>query len=94
MKQSGHEAIIQLDQNELHVPLAGGEYTVNVTSNQQWKVTCNDWMTCTPKAGEGNGSIVVTVSPCALSNERIGEVMVGGVFGGSATVRVVQSSEY
>lgn len=94
VKQSGHEAIVQLDQDELHVPLAGGEYTVNVTSNQQWKVTCNDWMTCTPKAGEGNGSIVVTVSPCALSNERIGEVMVGGVFGGSATVRVVQSSEY
>ena len=35
VKQSGHEAIVQLDQDELHVPLAGGEYTVNVTSNQQ-----------------------------------------------------------
>ncbi len=92
--QSGHEAIIQLGMDELHVPLIGGQYTVNVTANQLWKVTSSEWISCSPPEGSGNGSIVITVTPCTLTNERIGQVTVSGVYGGSATVRVVQSSVY
>lgn len=92
--QNGQEATVQVDVNELHVPLAGGEFTVNVTANQPWKVSCDEWMSCNPQSGTGNGSFVITVTPSLLSNERIGEVSVTGIYGGSQSIHVIQSGVY
>ena len=43
------------------LPVEGGKYVINVTSNVVWAVTADDVLTVEPAQGEGNAQIVVTV---------------------------------
>ena len=43
------------------LPVEGGKYVINVTSNVVWAVTADDVLTVEPAQGEGNAAVVVTV---------------------------------
>ena len=43
------------------LPVEGGKYVINVTSNVVWSVTAAEGLTVEPAAGEGNAAVVVTV---------------------------------
>lgn len=47
--------------SEEALPVEGGKYVINVTSNVVWAVTADDVLTVEPAQGEGNAQIVVTV---------------------------------
>lgn len=43
------------------LPVEGGKYVINVTSNVVWSVTAAEGLTVEPAAGEGNAAVVVKV---------------------------------
>ena len=47
--------------SEEALPVEGGEYVINVTSNVAWTVTASEGLTVKPAEGEGNAQVVVTV---------------------------------
>jgi uncharacterized protein (TIGR02145 family) len=48
-----------------------GNYPVAVTSNVEWSATsAADWLTLTPAAGTGNGTIIVNVAKNTVTEER------------------------
>ena len=57
---------LSLSDKSVAFETVGGDQTISITCNDNWAVTYSaDWLTVTPKAGNGNGSIKIT----ATSNE-------------------------
>ena len=59
------QQVTELSVNEkaANFEAAGGDKSITVTSNADWTVSCPaDWVTVTPKAGSGNGSIKISVT--------------------------------
>lgn len=56
---------------------AGGDKTVTVTCNDAWTVSCTaDWLTVSPKSGEGNGSLKVTAPENTTFDVRPADITV------------------
>lgn len=63
----------------LNVAAAGGNSTINVTSNISWAVTDNQsWMSVSPASGSNNGSFTVNVQSNGGTSSRSGTVTVTG----------------
>lgn len=49
------------------LPVEGGKYVITVTANVPWTVTVPEGLTAAPAAGEGNGTVTVTVPATDLT---------------------------
>ena len=49
------------------LPVEGGKYVITVTANVPWTVTVPEGLTAAPAAGEGNGTVTVTVPATELT---------------------------
>lgn len=67
--------------------------TITVTSNDTWSASCPDtWVTVSPKSGQGNGSISISVADNVEFSARSSEVTVTTAGNVRATVKVNQLS--
>ena len=72
-------ARLQLSPTALSLAATAQSATVNVKTNQSWAATADQtWITLSPKAGTGDGSIAVTVAANANIGPRTGTVTVAG----------------
>jgi uncharacterized protein (TIGR02145 family) len=54
-----------------------GSYTITITSNAPWTAAANaDWLTLAPAAGEGNGTIAVSVAANLVQETRTATITV------------------
>ena len=54
-----------------------GDFTINITTNGSWRVRDNtDWMSKTPKTGDGNGKSVIAFKANTTGNTRTGIISV------------------
>ena len=54
---------VEVSATSLNFAMEEGSQSVSITANADWKVECDaDWLTVTPAAGNGNGSITVAVA--------------------------------
>ena len=91
MVQEGKPNTLYTDITEIEARPEGGEYTVHVTSNQDWVVTTDvEWITVTPESGFGNKDIAITVAPLPSARPREGVVSIKGTTGLVVTVTVTQ----
>ena len=52
-----------IEDDAMNIPRAGGDNTINVTSNATWEVKSSaSWLTVRQKSGDGNGTITVTAT--------------------------------
>ncbi len=89
--QEGKPNILETDIAELDVPFEGGEYVIQVTSNQAWGVVADvDWLHCHPESGFASGSFTITVDASSALRPRTGYVKLRGELGAQVMIRVNQ----
>lgn len=71
---------------------AGGEFTVEVSSNMDWIVTAPQWISCSETNGTNNATITLTVNPIdgEIDEMRDADVLFSGLHA-SDKVHVIQS---
>ncbi len=73
--------------------MAGGSFTLNITSNTAWKITCPDWCSVSAASGTGDATVRVTVA-ANTSGSRSGSIVVttsGPANNVSQTLQIRQS---
>lgn len=89
--QEGKPDLLEVDITEITAPVAGGTYTIHLTSNQSWSIEGGgDWFTVTPISGFGNKDVVVAIEPLTDNNPREGKIVFVAESGRSVVVRVKQ----
>ena len=89
--QEGKPNLLETDFTQLDVRPEGGDYVVQVTSNQDWTVMTDvEWLHCNPTSGFANGSFTITVDALPSPRPRIGHVKVSGSLGAEVIITVDQ----
>lgn len=89
--QEGKPNILEADITELEARPEGGEYTIQVTANQNWAASTDvAWITCAPAIGSGNGTLTLTIAPIPAIQVRVGHVKLKGLLGQEVTITVTQ----
>lgn len=89
--QEGKPNILYTDITEIEAHPEGGDYTIHVTSNQDWTVMTDvEWITFTPSSGFGPGDITVTIAPSPSPRPRTGHINIKGSTGLEVVVTVNQ----
>lgn len=89
--QEGKPNLLETDITQLDVRPEGGDYIIQVTSNQEWTVmTGETWLHCNPTSGFANGSFTITVDEMPSPRPRTGIVKVSGSQGASVIITVDQ----
>ena len=85
---------LSLSVSSLSTSPSGESKTVNVTSNDSWKVSSNQsWCTVSPSSGSNNGTVKITTAKNTTSRPRTATVTVKGTNSGkSETVTVSQDA--
>lgn len=77
--QEGKHNILETNATYIDVRPEGGEFVVQVTANQAWRLAPSaDWIHCNPSGGFANGSFTITVDPLPSSDSRTGKIKVIG----------------
>ena len=75
--QSGAEAELQLNKNDLVFTSAEGNDSFTITSNTSWTITCNhDWCTLSSSSGTNNATVTVYVSENTSIDSRSATIIV------------------
>ena len=70
---------------------AGGDKDIAVTSNVEWTVTASkEWVTVSPKSGNGNGTVKITVDPNDGVSVREADVTIAAGDNLSKVVKIAQ----
>ena len=89
--QEGKTNILETDITQLDVRPEGGDYEIQVTANQAWRVVTNDdWIHCDPQAGFASGSFTITVDALPGARPRTGYVKVLGETGSDVLITIDQ----
>ena len=89
--QEGKPNILETDITELDVRPEGGDFDIQVTSNQSWTVNTDvEWLQFEPQSGFGNKILTITVDPLVGVRPRTGHVKVSGETGNQVTITVNQ----
>ena len=89
--QEGKPDLLETNFTEIDVRPEGGEFTIHVTSNQNWSVSCDViWMSFTPTNGFGNGDVTVTVEALSSLRPRTGHINIKAESGKIVVVTVNQ----
>lgn len=73
------DPLLSLDKELVEFDADGGSQTVAITANNTWNVLTdedNTFYTVSPMAGEGNGTLTVTVKPATSQPARSGSVAI------------------
>lgn len=83
---------LTLTPKEFQCGSAGGEFTVEVSSNMDWIVTAPQWISCSETNGTNNATITLTVNPIdgEIDEMRDADVLFSGLHA-SDKVHVIQS---
>lgn len=80
--------------NEVNVPNEGGSFTIDVTSNQAWRVRGGEnWLSYTPQIGVGDGQFVITVQPLPDTRPRACRILLCGQEDDSEVLIVVSQGQ-
>lgn len=89
--QEGKPNLLETDITQLDVRPEGGDYVIQVTSNQEWLVKTDvEWLHCNPTSGFANGSFTITVDELPSPRPRTGIVKVIGSLGAEVIITVDQ----
>ena len=89
--QEGKPNLLEPDITHLDVRPEGGDFEIQVTANQAWRVVSNeDWLHCDPQNGFANGSFTITVDPLPSPRARTGYVKLNGETGIEVIITVDQ----
>lgn len=89
--QEGKPNLLEVDVTQLDVRPEGGDYEIQVTANQAWRVVTNeDWLHCNPQYGFANGSFTITVDALQWARPRTGYIKVSGETGIDVMITVDQ----
>lgn len=89
--QEGKPNILETDFTQIDARPEGGDYVIQVTSNQEWTVATNEtWLHCNPQSGFANGSFTITVDALPSPRPRTGLVKVSGSLGSQVMITVDQ----
>ena len=89
--QEGKPNLLETDVTQLDVRPEGGDYVIQVTSNQDWTVMTDvEWLHCNPTSGFANGSFTITVDALPSPRPRTGHVKVSGSLGAEVIITVDQ----
>ena len=95
----GGDPSVAVSTTSLNFAMEEGSQTVDITSNAEWKVDAGDvdWITVTPEAGNGNGSIEVAVAANETGDVReatIKVIALHKIYGAWETkkIKVIQSA--
>ena len=89
--QEGKPNLLETDITQLDVRPEGGEYEIQVISNQEWTVMTDvPWLQCNPTSGFANGSFIVTVDPLPSPRPRTGHIKVSGSMNAEVIITVDQ----
>ncbi|MDU1904833.1 MAG: leucine-rich repeat protein [Dysgonomonas sp.] len=76
---SGIPTKLDISQNQLSFSKDGGENIINITSDGKWILTNNDdWCLISPKTGNGNAQIKITLKTNTSDKERLTEIILKG----------------
>ena len=65
------EAYLEIDTDNLTASAEGTQKKVNITSNVDWKASCTaDWVTLSPKSGNGDAVLTISVAANASPEAR------------------------
>ena len=68
---------LSVNEKAANFEASGGDKSITVTSNADWTVSCPaDWVTVSPKAGSGNGTIKITVPANETFDVRSADITV------------------
>ena len=69
----------------------GGSATVNITSNSRWQIECEaEWVDISPRDGQGNGSVVVTVDATTAARSAVAVAYLSDYKQLSQTFNIIQ----
>ena len=89
--QEGKPNLLETDITQLDVRPEGGEYEIQVISNQEWTVMTDvPWLQCNPTSGFANGNFIVTVDPLPSPRPRTGHIKVSGSMNAEVIITVDQ----
>lgn len=89
--QEGKPNLLEVDATQIDVRPEGGDYEIQVTANQAWRVVTNeDWLHCNPQNGFANGSFTITVDALQWGRPRTGYIKVSGETGIEVMITVDQ----
>lgn len=89
--QEAKPIILEVDITEINAPLDGGQYTIKVTSNLNWRVERGEyWLKYYPASGTGDGEFVIIVEPLTSIHDRETEIYVVGDYDTQVIIRVSQ----
>lgn len=89
--QEGKPNILETDFTQIDARPEGGDYIIQVTSNQEWTVATNEsWLHCNPQSGFANGSFTITVDALSSPRPRTGFVKVSGSLGSQVMITIDQ----
>ena len=93
--QTAMEYYVNATPQSITCPSAGGEYTINVSSNIEWTVVTPQWITSSVTSGANDATLTLTVSPMGdeFLGDRQGEVFIGSLISVSTRVVVVQLAD-
>ena len=83
---------LNVSPKDYHCGSAGGDFSVEVSSNINWSVTAPQWITCSATEGSNNATVTLTVSPVdgEITETRVAEVIFESLLA-SDTVHVTQT---
>lgn len=89
--QEGWVDILETDITQLDVHPEGGEFEIQVSSNQSWTVNLDvNWMRCEPMSGFGNKTLILKVDAMSSAHPRTGHIKLSGSTGMVVIVTVDQ----
>ena len=89
--QEGIPNIFEVDYTEIEARPEGGEYTIQLTSNQSWTLNWDvEWLDCFPQNGTGSSAIVVNIRAMESTRPRTGHIKIVGSTGVQIIVTVNQ----
>ena len=89
--QEGKPNILETDFTQIGARPEGGDYVIQVTSNQEWTVATNEsWLHCNPQSGFANGSFTITVDAMPSPRPRTGFIKVSGSLGSQVMITIDQ----
>ena len=93
--QAARVSYLQISQNEIIAPKAGGNYSIDITSNQSWMVNKGDtWTPFSPSSGYGNGQLQITVEPYTEVGSRVTEIHVNALESEETFVISIKQRDY
>ena len=89
--QEGKPDLLETDITEYDARPEGAEFTIHITSNQNWVVSCDvEWMHYSPDNGFAHGDVRVQVDPMMSMRPREGHIVIKADSGKMVVVTVTQ----